>query len=72
MVEDGSPWKKWLATIGTALPISLEAIIAILVLTMVILVLLIERIREPNKEFCHPLRSCSAPLESNQTPPSDF
>lgn len=72
MVEDGSPWKKWLAEIRAAMPISLEAIMAILVMTMVIMVMLIERIREPDKEVCHPFRGCSTPLESNQTPPTDF
>ncbi len=72
MVEDGNPWKKWLAEIRAAIPISLEAIMAILVMTMVILVMLIEHIREPNKEVCHRTRGCDTPLKSNQVPSSDF
>ncbi len=52
MAEDGSPWKKWLAEIPAAMPISFETIIAILVMTMVIMVILIEYIREPDKEVC--------------------
>jgi hypothetical protein len=48
MVEDGSPWKKWLAEIRAAIPISLEAMVAILVLIMVLTVMAIEQIREPN------------------------
>lgn len=72
MVEDGSPWKKWLAEIRAAVPISLEAIIAILVMTMVIMMMLIEHIREPGKEVCRPLRTCATAVESNQTPPTDF
>ena len=72
MVEDGSPWKKWLAEIRAAIPISLEAIMAILVLTMVIMVMLIERIREPNKEVCSRRHGCTSPLPSKVSPASEF
>ncbi|MCA3697824.1 hypothetical protein [Aquidulcibacter sp.] len=72
MVEDGSPWKKWLVEIRAAMPISFEAILAILVMTMVIMVMLIESIREPNKEVCHRTRGCDSPLPSKANPPSDF
>ncbi len=72
MVEDGSPWKKWLAEIRAAIPISFEAIMAILVMTMVILVMQIEHIREPNKEVCDRRRGCDSPLPSRAIPPSDF
>lgn len=72
MVEDDSPWKKWLAEIRAAIPISFEAIMAILVMTMVIMVMLIEHIREPNKEVCDRRRGCDSPLPSRAIPPSDF
>lgn len=72
MVEGGSPWKKWLATLRTAVPISFEAIVAILVLIMVLTAMLIESIREPNKEVCHRTRGCDSPLPSKANPPSDF
>jgi hypothetical protein len=72
MVEDGSPWKKWLAEIRAAIPISFEAIMAILVMTMVILVMLIEHIREPNKEVCDRRRGCDSPLPSRAIPSADF
>jgi hypothetical protein len=72
MVEDGSPWKKWLAEIRAAIPISFEAIMAILVMIMVLMVMLVEQIREPNKEVCDRRRSCDSPLPSRAIPPSDF
>lgn len=72
MVEDGSPWKKWQAEIRAAMPISFEAIIAILVMIMVIMVMLIESIREPNKEVCDRRRGCDSPLPSRTSPPSNF
>lgn len=72
MVEDGSPWKKWLADIRAAIPISLEAMIAILVLIMVLTVMAIEQIREPNKVVCGRLSICTSPLPSTVNPPSDF
>ncbi|MEY3235347.1 hypothetical protein [Aquidulcibacter sp.] len=72
MVEDGSPWKKWRAEIRAAIPISFEAIIAIIVMTMVIMVMLIEQIREPNKEVCSRHWGCDSPLPSRVNPPSDF
>ncbi|AMS28843.1 MAG TPA: hypothetical protein DIU09_02775 [Hyphomonadaceae bacterium] len=72
MVEDGSPWKKWLAEIRAAMPISFEAIVAILVLIMVLTVMLIESIQEPKKEVCHRTRGCDSPLPSKANPPSDF
>ena len=72
MVEDGRSWRKWLAEMRAAMPISLEAIMAILVVTMVIVVLLIERIREPNKEVCHRMRGCDSPLQSEAKSPEGF
>lgn len=72
MVEDDSSWRKWLSQMRVAMPISLEAIIASLVVTMVLIVRLIERIREPNKEVCHPSRGCDSPPQSKAKPPSGF
>lgn len=72
MVEDGSHWKKRLAEIRAAVPISCEAVIAILVMTMVILMMLIEHIREPNKEVCDRRLGCFSPLPSRDNPPFDF
>lgn len=72
MVEDGSPWKKWRAEIRAAIPISFEAIFAIFVMTIVIMVMLIEHIREPNKEVCSRRWGCDSPLPSRANPPSDF
>jgi type II secretory pathway component PulC len=70
MVEDDSSWRKWLSQMRVAMPISLEAIIASLVVTMVLMVMLIKRIREPNKEVCHRSRGCDSPLQSKAKPPS--
>jgi hypothetical protein len=72
MAEDGSPWKKWLAEIPAAMPISFETIIAILVMTMVIMLILIEYIREPDKEVCSRRWGCDSPLPSRANLPSDF
>ncbi len=72
MVEDGKPWWKWLTEVRTAIPISLEAIVAILVMGMVLMVMLIESIRELNKEVCHRRLGCDSPLKSKANPSSDF
>lgn len=54
------------------MPISLEAIVASLVVTMVLLVMLIERSGEPNKEVCRRSRGCDSPLQSKAKPPLGF
>jgi hypothetical protein len=70
IVDDGSAWKKRLTKIRAAMPISLEAIIAILVLIMVFTVMMIERIREPNKEFCGRTHGCVSSSLPKPTFPS--
>lgn len=74
MVEDPWSWCKWLADLRAASPISFEAVIAILVVTMVLFLMLIERIREPNKVSCaRPLRNgCSSAIEAPANPSLDF
>jgi hypothetical protein len=45
---------------------------AILVMTMAISVMLIERIREPNKKVCNRRWGYDSPLPSKANQPSDF
>jgi hypothetical protein len=72
MVEDGGSWRKWLTEVRAAMPVSTEAIMAVLVVIRVIMVMLIERIQEPDKEVCSRRWGCDSPLQSKAKPPSGF
>jgi hypothetical protein len=72
MAEDGKPWWKWLTEVRTAIPISLEAIVAIRVMGMVLMVMLIESIHEQKKEVCDRRLGCDSPLKAKANPSSDF
>jgi hypothetical protein len=53
------------------MPVSIEAIMAVLVVIRVIMVMLIERIQEPYKEVRSRRWGCDSP-ESKAKPPSGF
>ncbi len=54
------------------MPVSLETIMAVLVVIRVIMVMLIERIQEPDKEVRSRRWGCDSPLQSKAKPPSGF
>jgi len=72
MVEDGKSWRHYLTHLRAAVPISFEAIIAILVVLMVLAVMLFDYLRDPNKLLCHPMRGCSESEQHQSQPSSEF